>query len=272
MRNTLLLFLVFAFALSLFPNLCSAKRASKTLSVRELQREQRRLQRFMQRASKRAGEVQFLASRLQFLQRAMNMASLGKIQQSAQGLTQRLRDRRLKSLVVAYLSSVDGTPNVTEREKETFLRLTFELESSLGEMKKAGKRMREIQMEMANIVPPPMKRRMMRQITQLMQVSKSKKKMVERAETLELEAELELEACRLEPSRSRKKLRELRGEVVVARKKIEFFDAQLALGEALKEALADNCLSSEERKRLTKYQMAFNQLRHTLDGLKTARY
>ena len=272
MRKQLLLVLVlFSFCL-LLGSSCFARRALSKESPQSLQREQRQLLRFIKRAKKRSNEVEFLASRLQYLQRAMSMNSLIEVQRSSQGLTRRLRDRRLRSLVGAYIASIDGTTTMTNAEKETFLRLTMELETSLGEVRKAGKRLREIAAKLANFIPPPMKRKIMRQITQLMKVNKKKSKLQEEIATLELEAELEMEACRLEPARARKQLRKLRGQLVVAKKKIEMYDAQLELGNALKSAMADSKLTVDERKVLTRHQMAFNQLRHTVDGLNSVRY
>ena len=272
MRNRLLLVLVlFSFSI-VFSSNCFARRAEQKESPQSLQREQRQLLRFLKKADKRTQEVQFLASRLQYLQRAMYMTSLTEVHRSSQGLREKLRDKRLKSLIGAYISSVDGTREITNSEKESFLRLTMELETSLGEMKKAGKRLQEIRAKLANIIPPPMKRKIMKQITQLMKVNSAKSKLTEEIATLELEAELEMEACRLEPARARTQLRNLRGKLVVAKKKIEMYDAQLALGKALKDAMSDSHLTTEERKVLTRYQMAFNQLRQTVEGLNAARY
>ena len=269
MRITITLFCLSCLCSLFFAPLSLAKRAnpSEEQSPRELRREKRRLERFLRKAKNRLGEVQYLISRLSYLQRAMTMVSNREVRYRSADLLERVRDRVLKSLLNAYLSSVDGKRKCSEGEKESFLRLSMELENSMREVKKVALELRQVNAELAEFVPPKMKRKMHRRVNAMLRESRGVKHLDEKLKRARLAVEEELEACRLDQSRSRSKLRNLRGKYALAKKRKELAKARSTFAQTIKETLADDRLSAQEKQVLTERQKRFSQLKHTLAAL-----
>jgi len=254
------------------PSEVSAGRSEPGQSLGTLQRERVSLTKFMHQADRRMDEVRFLASQLDNIRSGLTMQGVDAIRSRAVGLERQLRDRRLRALFAACVHAMDGTSEVTATEQEAFLRLSVELESSMDEVERSRRRLRELQTQLANFVPPDVKRKMLRQAKDMLESIRKQRVSADTAAGVELEVELEEEACRLEPSRSRDRLRELRGTLALTRKQMELSDAKVRLAETLQAALADDMLTDDERRLLTRQQAMFSQLKHACAGMATARY